>query len=470
VIGAAVALAGAIAFTQTPGIALAREGVAPQRVYAYGFAPAWNASGRRLAIILRGDVWALDADGTHAAQLTRSETREDEPAWSPDGRSLAYERDDGIWVVRADGSGERRLVARGTDPTWSPDGMRIAFARDGDLFSLRIDGRTSRRLTETVETEASPAWSPDGRRIAYADETGVHLIGVADGSRSRVTAEAGDTHPAWSPDGHRIAFERSGAIWLAAADGTGLHRLASGRDPSWQPLPRQPERLPDAVERPPNNLRLSFTRGRWLLGFTTAVDNVGDGPFVVVGRRPPGSPAMQAAQRVTLSPGRYRVYPRVGLLHYQDVGQHHHWHFQPYERYELRSLDGTVLVRDRKQGFCLADHYGIAPGIPHRAPVFLDNCAWGNRAATTLVEGTSVGYTDIYPAYFHGQSLDLTTVPAGQYLLVNRVNPFLRFRELRYDNNAAALALRLSWPNGHTSAPKIVVLRACRAVRCPEAD
>jgi hypothetical protein len=466
VIAGIVALAGAIAFTQSPGIAVAREGLAPHRVYAYGFAPAWTTDGRRLAIVFRGDVWAIDADGTHGAPLTRSEAREDDPAWAPDGRELAYEREGGIWLVRADGAGAHRVVANGADPAWSPDGTRIAFARGGDLFSIRLDNRTTRRLTETVETEAAPAWSPDGRRIAYADDTGVHLLGVASGSRSRVTAEPGDAEPAWSPDGRRLAFERAGAIWLVAGDGTGRHRLASGRDPAWQPLPRRPELLPDVVERPPNNLRLSLTRGRWLLGFTTAVDNVGDGPFVVVGRRPPGSPTMQASQRVALSPGRYRVYPKVGLLHYQNVGNHHHWHFQPYERYELRTLDGTVVVRDHKQGFCLADHYGVARGIPHRAPVFLDNCAWENPAATSLVEGTSVGYTDIYPAYFHGQSLDVTGVPPGRYLLVNRVNPFLRFRELRYDNDAASLAITLSWPNGRSSPPRIDVLRACRAVRC----
>jgi hypothetical protein len=463
VIGAAVALAGVVAFTQSPGIAVARPGLAPHRVYAYGFAPSWTANGRRLAIVFRGDVWAIDADGTHAAQLTRTEAREDEPTWAPDDRRAAYEREDGIWVVDADGSGAHRIVAAGTDPSWSPDGTRIAFARGGDLFSLRLDSRTTLRLTETLEVESAPAWSPDARRIAYADETGVHLIGVESGSRSRVTLQPGDTRPAWSPDGGRIAFERGGSIWLVGADGTGQRRLASGRDPSWQPLPRKPELLPDVVERPPTSLRISSSNGRWLLGFTTAVDNLGDGPFVVAGRRPPGSPTMQASQRVTLSPGRYRSYPAVGLLHYERVGNHHHWHFQPYERYELRSLDGTVLVRDRKQGFCLADHHGVAAGVPHLPPVFLDNCAWGNPAATHLVEGTSVGYADIYPAYFHGQSLDITGIPAGQYLLVNRVNPFLRFRELRYDNNDATLAVRLSWAGG---TPKLNVLRACRASRC----
>jgi hypothetical protein len=463
VIGGIVALAGALAFTHAPGIAVARPGVAPHVVYAYGYAPAWNATGRRIAFVLRGDVWAIDGDGTGIAQLTRTTATEADPVWSPDGRALAFERDGGVYTISADGSHEKLVTKDGADPAWSPDGNRIAFARAGDLFSIRLDKRITLPLTQTPETEAQPSWSPDGRRIVYADETGIHLLDVAKGTRSLVTATPGDAAPVFSPNGHQVAFERSGSIWTIAGDGTGQRRLATGRDPSWQPIPRTQERLPDVTERPPTSLRLSLSGGRWQLGFTTAVDNVGDGPFVVVGRRPAGSPTMVAAQRVTIAPGRYRTYPEVGQLHYQDVGNHHHWHFQPYERYELRTLDGTVVVRDHKQGFCLADHYGRAPGIAHAAPVFLGNCAWGDPRATALVEGTSVGYTDIYPAYFHGQSIDITGVPAGQYLLVNRVNPFLRFRELRYDNNAATLAIRLRWAGGQ---PRLSVLRACRALSC----
>jgi hypothetical protein len=463
VIGGIVALAGVLAFTHAPGIATARPGLAPHTVYAYGYAPAWNASGRRLAFVLRGDVWAMDGDGTHVARLTKTSEVEANPVWSPDGRSLAFERDGGVYTILADGSHEKRITANGTDPAWSPDGNRIAFARGGDLFSIRLDSRTTRPLTRTPETETDPSWSPDGRRIAYADETGIHLLDVVNGKRSLVTSTPGDTAPVFSPTGRQVAFERSGSIWIVAGDGSGQRRLATGKDPSWQPVPRTQERLPDVVERPPNNLTVQRANGRWQLGFTTAVDNVGDGPFVVVAHRPAGSPTMVASQRVTLSTGKVKTYPKVGILHYQNADNHHHWHFQPYERYELRTLDGELVVRDHKQGFCLADHYGRAPGVAHGPPVFLDNCAWGNPQATSLVEGTSVGYTDIYPAYFHGQSIDITGVPAGQYLLVNRVNPLLRFRELRYDNDAATLAIRLRWVDGQ---PRLSVLRACRALDC----
>jgi hypothetical protein len=77
-----------------------------------------------------------------------------------------------------------------------------------------------------------------------------------------------------------------------------------------------------------------------------------------------------------------------------------------------------------------------------------------------------VGYTDRYPANFHGQRLELTGVPPGRYWLVHRANPDFRLREARYDNNAASLLVRITWPDGHRAAPRIETLRACRRERC----
>ena len=69
-----------------------------------------------------------------------------------------------------------------------------------------------------------------------------------------------------------------------------------------------------------------------------------------------------------------------------------------------------------------------------------------------------MGYTDRYPAYFHGQNLDVTRVPAGIYVLVHRANGEMPLRELRYENNAASLRVRFSWPRGRGHQPAIRVL------------
>ena len=49
------------------------------------------------------------------------------------------------------------------------------------------------------------------------------------------------------------------------------------------------------------------------------------------------------------------------------------------------------------------------------------------------MQGTSVGFTDRYPAFFHGQNVEITHVPPGDYVLVHRANPNLYLRELRYE-------------------------------------
>jgi hypothetical protein len=136
-----------------------------------------------------------------------------------------------------------------------------------------------------------------------------------------------------------------------------------------------------------------------------------------------------------------------------------------FQRYELRrAADYALLVRDRKSGFCLADHWAHASGHflnEPRGPVFNGNCEQGRPDALAVYQGTSVGYTDRYPSYFHGQNLDITGVPAGIYDLIHRANRSLLFRELRYENNAASLRIRISGPGGRSRAPSVRVLRTC---------
>lgn len=143
-----------------------------------------------------------------------------------------------------------------------------------------------------------------------------------------------------------------------------------------------------------------------------------------------------------------------------------HWHLLDFQRYELRrASDHALVVRDRKSGFCLADHWAQVRGNVQskpRRPVFKSNCGQGRPGALAVSEGTSVGYTDRYPAHFHGQNLDVTRVPAGLYALVHRANPELTLRELRYENNAASVLIRLTRPNG---VPAVRVL-----ARCPDSE
>jgi hypothetical protein len=65
-----------------------------------------------------------------------------------------------------------------------------------------------------------------------------------------------------------------------------------------------------------------------------------------------------------------------------------------FDIYQLRTLAGAVLMSDRKSGFCLADHWGAAPGnYPGRHPVFLGDCDQFHPEATHVLMGTAARFT-----------------------------------------------------------------------------
>jgi sugar lactone lactonase YvrE len=469
------------------------SGGRPRLVVPSGVEPAWSPDARRLAYVAPGadgaaDVYAADADGRRRGRITFTTADESHPDWSADGRRLVVERDGRIVVVRADG-GKERTIGPGNEPDWSPNGRLITFASGGDLFTVEPDRGRIRRLTRTPAEESAPTWSPEGRRLAYTtDETGQSDLRVLDLRTNAATALTADAalerSPAFTPDGKRILFvsDAGGAesIWTIPAVGgtaTMLGLPAFAADPQPRPIrPRPIELLPDLEQRPPADLSIRTeqrgTRRHFLLGFDSATDNLGDGPTTLVANRPNRrTSTMAVSQRVQLGSGAVRTYPDAGVLRYDYSPTHSHWHVMDFQRYELRRLvDHALVVRDRKTGFCLADHWAHAPGYqPNepRSPVFREYCERGDPDALSVLQGTSVGYTDKYPSHFHGQNLDLTGVPAGNYVLVNRANPGLLMRELRYENNASALRIRIAWPRGANRSPDVKILATCAdSARC----
>jgi hypothetical protein len=374
-------------------------------------------------------MWVADADGTHRARLVADAT---DPAWAPGGRALAFVRGRSVRTVRADGLGARR-VAAGVHPAWTPWGD-VSYDRDGEIYSS-----SGRGAEQHLASGREPAWSPGGSLALVLGDT-VVLDGVP---------LAQGTAPSWTP-GRRLVYRRP--------DGRVVVGGRVGAAPEWRPQPRDRELLPDFDQRAPTGLTIAGGGGHWLLGFTSLVDNVGKGPAIIAGVRPTGASRMVATQRVRLADGGERVYRDVGRLRYTRSPPHYHWHLMRFDSFELRTLDGRTLVTDRKSGFCLADHYGIAPGRWKRRAAFFGNCEQFHPEATYVLQGTSLGYTDRYPAFFHGQNVDITRVPSGTYVLVHRVNANLGLRELRYENDAASVRIRLTWRLG---VPSVSVLRSC---------
>ena len=208
-----------------------------------------------------------------------------------------------------------------------------------------------------------------------------------------------------------------------------------------------------------------------LLVFTSSVENVGYGPLIVEGRRSTlRARTMRATQLVQLRGGGLRRIPAVGRLRYNVSLSHSHWHLQPFERYELRTLGGTQIVRDHKSGFCLtSDHRSplTTRGPAASRPVKGSDCARNKPRARRLLEGIAVGWGDIYIPAKEGQSIDLAGYTPGDYDLVHRVNVGRILRETTYSNNASSMRIRLVAPATPNGLPGLVVLRTCETgVRC----
>ena len=359
--------------------------------------------------------------------------------------------------------GERQITSGGddSDPDWSPDRRRIAFvrqdpgARTSSLYVIRRDGGGLQRLTRAPQVVSLPAWRGDGRLLAFSASP------LAGGSFDIWTVA-----PNGSAQAQRVlsgpteqiapAFTRAGRVTARSLTPGEQFPTKSSDSGSPQVGPR--ELLPDLDQRAPFRLTIAGTK----LGFASATDNVGEGPVWVRGSRPTATGPMRAVQLVRMSDRSVRTYDNAGRLRYTPSPSHTHWHLLGFQRYELRTLAGNLVVRDRKSGFCLADHYGLAARrvTAFTGGSFYGNCAASNPRALAVEQGTSIGFTDLYPAHFHGQNLELRGVPAGVYLLVHRANPDQRLEELDYTNNDASLRIRLTWSGG---TPHVQILRTCQA-------
>src|SRR5690242_7939258 len=165
---------------------------------------------------------------------------------------------------------------------------------------------------------------------------------------------------------------------------------------------------------------------------------------------------MTADQIINMSDGSTQTVGGIGQLHYETSFGHQHWHFMPFNHYELHKLDGTLVGKDVKQGFCLGDNE--SHGGLNR--VFTDWCKQNQPNATDVTEGLSVGFGDKYQAGLEKQYIPInpTQVPAGDYTVVHRVNPDHAVHETNYGNNVASVEVHISWSGSSASAN---LLKSC---------
>ena len=233
------------------------------------------------------------------------------------------------------------------------------------------------------------------------------------------------------------------------------------------------ERLPDLDQELPSDLVITPTHATdgkrvYVLGFRSAVRNIGDGPLIFEASRPGSETATMTADQIIERDGAPKeVVPGVGKVRYVVSPDHRHWHLLGFDHYELRRAGRrSAVVRDRKTGFCLGDRYAVPRRLPSAAPkpVYTSRCGLEEPELLAIQEGISVGYGDDYTANLEGQYLPLTGLRAGRYVLVHTVNAKRGLRELDYSNDSASLLIELRW---HGHSPLVRVLRTCAdTARC----
>jgi TolB protein len=84
------------------------------REHAIGDAPAWSPDGRAIAFVRAygparlDQIYVMNVNGRNQRRVTSSHG--DDPAWSPDSRKIAYTNGGDIYVINADGTHRTRLT------------------------------------------------------------------------------------------------------------------------------------------------------------------------------------------------------------------------------------------------------------------------------------------------------------------------------------------------------------------------
>jgi len=212
-----------------------------------------------------------------------------------------------------------------------------------------------------------------------------------------------------------------------------------------EPTQAGSEVLPDLAMAPLDDFTIQWVNGRRLLRFTAMMVNVGSGHFEVRGSRANTSQPMRVNQVIFTSPTRGTVASTIPT---DAVGQwsgdgHDHWHVNEMMRYDLWGDAGTY--RGAKVGFCFLDSDAWQLSLPGAAaaPFYRGSWCANSPSALTNRMGISIGWGDEYEYYLAYQWVDITGLPAGDYWVRAKVDPYGFFLEEDETNQCGYS--RISW-------------------------
>jgi dipeptidyl aminopeptidase/acylaminoacyl peptidase len=212
----------------------------------------WSPDGKQIGYISnssgRLNLWVMQADGTGARQLLKSNDRQASPAFTRDAKEIVYEQDKGgdelydLYAVSVAGGEPRNLTntdkTSESGPLFSKDGKWLAFGSKEKVESstnvavMEWPAGKPRLLTHEKDPKASwdvVDWSPDGRylyavREVGTDDADVYRVDVTTGTAENLTAHPGKVlmlASEVSPDGKTLLMtsnEKGGYANVALLD------------------------------------------------------------------------------------------------------------------------------------------------------------------------------------------------------------------------------------------------------------
>ncbi len=196
---------------------------------------------------------------------------------------------------------------------------------------------------------------------------------------------------------------------------------------------------------PATDLYVQYAGGRVRLRATSDVRSRGLGPMELRGTRD-GWHTMRSRQRIYRVGGGHIDVPTGATLHFTNVGAYFggaYWKVHQLARFELRRVlgDGSLgpAVRSSpKLNYCLRDLERTRPGKRSPASRHYPGCDQ-NPYRDRVTLGTSVGWSDIYPANYDKQWIDVSGL-RGCFEYIMEVDPKgLLFESNESDNNEGHL-------------------------------
>ncbi len=199
---------------------------------------------------------------------------------------------------------------------------------------------------------------------------------------------------------------------------------------------------------PPSDLYVQLSGGRVLLRATSDVRSRGRGPMEVRGERN-GWRSMRTNQRIYRAGGGHIDVASDATLRFTDVGAYFggsYWKVHQLARFELRRVGpkrrlGRVVRASPKLNYCLRDLERTRPGRRSPASRHYPGCNQ-NPYQDRVTLGTSVGWSDIYPADYDKQWIDVAGL-RGCFAFVMTVDPQQLLFESNEDDNSSQRLVRL---------------------------